>query len=410
MVYKIIQRWATFFLRLYFRRTIVYGLEHIPEDGPLIVASNHPSAFMEASILGTVIRRPLHFLVRGDMFNPKFQWLFNWTNQIPIFRQKDGIGNLRKNASSFELTYKKLADGEAVLIFPEAKTILEKKMRPIQRGTAHLAFGTIPFLKAEDQLNVLPVGVNFIDPRIPGTDVVVRFGPAFVTEHATRDDRKAIDHFTGQLEEAMRPLIIEVGERGHEKDYDVLASIYLRCGLVSKDTGRVHQHLVIIAKAVSDSDNNLQLFDQIHSFRSLLMKRKIKEAVYFPDILRLNHLGLLALLMLKSVWLLSGGWIWRMTRNVIFSKIRKDTFQSPVSVGAAMVLFPIIALLFFLIILIAGWPLWIVPVWMVVMMSGIFFRVPVHLLYKIMLLKPGVKRQLGKKIIEFKGEVNKLIQ
>ena len=133
MVYQIIRLWATLFLRLYFRKTIVYGLEHIPKKGPLIVASNHPSAFLEASIMGTILGRPLHYLVRGDMFHPKFQWLFDWTNQIPIYRQKDGISNLRKNASSFELTYRKLADGEAVLIFPEAKTILEKRMRPIQR-------------------------------------------------------------------------------------------------------------------------------------------------------------------------------------------------------------------------------------------------------------------------------------
>src|SRR5688572_11115669 len=152
MVYQIIRIWATIFLRMYFRKTVVYGIEHIPRKGPLIVASNHPSAFLEASIMGTTLGRPLHYLVRGDMFHPKFRWLFDWTNQIPIYRQKDGISNLRKNASSFELTYRKLADGEAVLIFPEAKTTLEKRMRPIQRGTANLAFGTLPFIKEGEEL------------------------------------------------------------------------------------------------------------------------------------------------------------------------------------------------------------------------------------------------------------------
>jgi 1-acyl-sn-glycerol-3-phosphate acyltransferase len=410
MVYQIIQRWATFFLRLYFRRTIIHGLEHIPTKGPLIVASNHPSAFMEASILGTVIRRPLHFLVRGDMFNPKFQWLFDWTNQIPIFRQKDGIGNLRKNASSFELTYKKLADGEAVLIFPEAKTVLEKKLRPIQRGTAHLAFGTLPYLKEGDQLQVLPVGVNFVDPRIPGTDVVVRFGPAFLTEQASREDRKAIDHFTEKLEESMRPLIIEVGEKSEEKDYDVLASVYLRGGLESKDSNTVFQHLTAIAKYISVPSNDNPLAEKLRAFRSTLARKNLKEAIYFPDLLLLARPGILFVLVMKCVWLISGGWLWRVTRSIIFAKIKKNTFQSPVSVGAAMVLYPVVAILLLLVCLIAGWPIWIVLIWMMEMIGGMFFRAPFHLIYRVLFLSPKVKQQLSADVNEFKGSIQAIIQ
>lgn len=410
MVYRIIQRWATFFLRLYFRRTIVHGLEHIPQKGPLIVASNHPSAFMEASMLGTVIRRPLHFLVRGDMFNPKFQWLFDWTNQIPIFRQKDGIGNLRKNASSFELTYKKLASGEAVLIFPEAKTLLEKKLRPIQRGTAHLAFGTLPYLNEGDQLMVLPVGVNFIDPRVPGTDVVVRFGPAFHTEQASREDRKAIDHFTEGLEQAMKPLVIQVDDDDREKDYDVLASVYLRDGMAVQDSGVVHNQLVAIADAINRLDNHVELKKSLNTFRSSLQKHQLLGAIYFPDVLRMNRFLLALMLVMKCVWLLAGGWVWRLIRMVIFSKIRKNTFQSPVTVGVAMVLYPVVAVLFFLFCILFGWPLWLVPVWMGVMISGMFYRVPLPLLSGILFLSPKVKSRISRDIQDFKIEIEKMIR
>ncbi len=410
MVYRIIQCWATFFLRLYFRKTIVHGLQYIPTSGPLIVASNHPSAFMEASILGTVIRRPLHFLVRGDMFNPKFQWLFDWTNQIPIFRQKDGIGNLRKNASSFELTYKKLASGEAVLIFPEAKTLLEKRMRPIQRGTAHLAFGTLPFLHGDDQLSILPVGVNFVDPRVPGTDVIVRFGPSFITQQATREDRKAIDAFTEQLDRAMRPLIIEVGERSEEKDYDVLASVYLRAMSLSEDSDLVHHQLVSLAKKVSDEENSKSLLEKVRAYRSRLRKSKLTEAVYFPDMILMHRPGLFILLVLKFLWLVAGGWLWRLTRSVIFSKIKKDTFQSPVTVGAAMVLYPILALLLMLVCLLAGWPMWFVVLWMVTMISGMLFRTPIQLISRILVLHPKVKRELSRSLKYFKKEMANAIK
>lgn len=410
MVYQIIRLWATLFLRLYFRKTIVYGLEHIPRKGPLIVASNHPSAFLEASIMGTILGRPLHYLVRGDMFHPKFSWLFNWTNQIPIYRQKDGISNLRKNASSFELTYRKLADGEAVLIFPEAKTILEKRMRPIQRGTAHLAFGTLPFVKEGEELLILPVGVNFTEPRIPGTDVVVRFGAPFLTEHATREDREAIERFTNTLCASMSPLIIQVTDEGYDHHYDVLASMYMRCVQAGRPDGSAHDDLVALAGVVNHHDRYKALLEKVHTYFHSLKKMKIADAVYFPDLVMANRLVLAIMLILKFIWMLSGGWIWRSVRSIIFSKIKSNTFKSPVTVGAAMVLYPLISLILLVTCLIAGWPLWIVFVWMMVMISGMFFRPPLHLIWSLWTLGFAKKAKLKSEISGIRKEVTSLLE
>lgn len=410
MVYQIIRIWATIFLRIYFRRTIVYGLEHIPRKGPLIVASNHPSAFLEASILGTVLGRPLHYLVRGDMFHPKFAWLFDWTNQIPIYRQKDGISNLRKNASSFELTYRKLADGEAVLIFPEAKTTLEKRMRPIQRGTAHLAFGTLPFVKEGETLPILPVGVNYTEPRLAGTDVVVRFGAPFNTQQATRDDREAIDSFTETLSEAMSPLIVQIGEEENEKYYDVLASVYFRFICCRPGEEVVHDDLVRISSWVNQQEKGGHQLKGIHDFLQNLKRNKINEAAYFPDLLVRNRVVLAVMLVMKAIWLVAGGWIWRVARNMIFSKIKANTFKSPVAVGAAMVLYPFIALLFAIVCLIFAWPVWYVLIWIGVMWLGAMFRQPLVLILKVMILGGNAKSKLRGDVLAFRNEVAELLK
>lgn len=407
MAYKIIQRWATFFLRLYFGRTIVIGLEHVPEKGPLIVASNHPSAFMEASVLGTVIKRPLHFLVRGDMFNPKFQWLFDWTNQIPIFRQRDGIGNLRKNASSFALTYKKLADGEAVLIFPEARTLLEKRLRPIQRGTAHLAFGTLPHLKAGDTLQVLPVAVNFIDPRIPGADVIVRFGPAFVTEEGSREDRQAIDRFTQTLSDAMHPLVIEVEKDEDVPAYDLAASLYLKSSLRSSNDEQVHADLSRLATAVHDHDD---LSKRVNVILNLLRNADAERAAYYPGLITQSRWVLFFSVLLKTLWWIAGGWLWSLIRYFIFSKIRKSTFQSPVTVGAAMVLYPLFAICILILFMTAGWPLWIFVIWILLMMSGRLFYPPLPLMMRMVLLSPKIRRGLSAGMADLSQLIGNVVQ
>jgi len=397
-MYNLIRVWATLFLRLYFRRTIVYGKEKVPVKGPLIVASNHPSAFMEASTIATVIGRPIHFLVRGDVFHPKFQWLFNWTNQIPIYRQKDGISNLRKNASSFDLTYKRLADRNAVLIFPEAKTLLEKKMRPIQRGTAHLAFGTLPLLETGEELKVIPVGVNFMNPRIPGTPVVIQFGEPFVTAQATREDRNAIEEFTLKLSDAMSPLIIQVLDGANEPKYDCLASIYMSMIRNKRPKEVVHQDLLKIAAIVNESEPHREFLHDINQHLHFLQREKMKEGIYFPRLFLMSRVGLAILFLIKWVWFLSGGWIWRLIRHLIFSKIKTETFQGPTTVGVAMVIFPFLSLLAAVIFMVAGISLWWILVWWVIMMLGKFIPPPLSIIWKVLCINQKTRTTISQSI------------
>ncbi len=407
MIYSFIRFWAKIFLRLYFRKTIVYGAEKVPATGPMILASNHPSAFMEAALLTTVMKRDVYFLVRGDMFHPKFKWLFDWTKQIPIYRQKDGISNLRKNASSFDLTYRKLAEGESVLIFPEAKTTLEKKMRPIQRGTAHLAFGTLPFIKDGDVLMVQPVGVNYTDPRVPGTDVVIRFTDPFAVAAGTREDRDAIESFTNQLSDAMHPLIVQV-EDAQEKKYDVLASIYLRMIYDNAPPKDGIQPLHLIAKELHEGEMKENVQSGADTIIKSLKATKNIEAVYFPDLVILNNFGLAIMILLKSIWLLAGGWIWRLVRGFIFKKIKTNTFQGPTSLGVMMVVMPLMALILLITLLLLGIPGWYVLVWLFVMWLGTLIRPSLPLLMKLIGMGGKLKAELKGTILTLRRQVEQI--
>lgn len=408
-MYAFIRWWATIFLRLYFRKTIIYGLDQVPEKGPLIVASNHPSAFMEASILSTVIKRPVHFLVRGDMFHPRFRWLFDWTKQIPIYRQKDGMSNLRKNASSFDLTYKKLGEGAAVLIFPEAKTVLEKKLRPIQRGTAHLAFGTMPFLQPSDQLMIQPVGVNFTEPRIPGTDVVVRFGKPFIASNASREDRDAIEQFTIELSEAMDGLVIQVGDNVKELNYDLVASIYFRMVYDNQPGADAFIGLKKIEETINNFKSDDTINVQIVEATRELGQMNIIKAVYFPELLVLNRMGLLMMSLLKTGWIISGGWLWLLVRNTVFAKIKTNTFQGPTTLGAFMVVMPLATIILAIVLLIADISLIYLLLWLLVMWMGTLIRAPLNLIIKILLIPALKKKFLKHKILLIRKHTEKIV-
>jgi hypothetical protein len=60
------------------------------------------------------------------------------------------------------------------------------------------------------------------------------------------------------------------------------------------------------------------------------------------------------------------------TGEFIFRKSRNDTFQGPTTVGAAMVLFPLLSLILALMCYLTGWPYWWILVWWLVLMFGKF--------------------------------------
>jgi hypothetical protein len=123
----------------------------------------------------------------------------------------------------------------------------------------------------------------------------------------------------------------------------------------------------------------------------------------------MNSISLFVLLVLKVIWLVAGGWIWRMVRGVIFSKIKANTFKSPVAVGAAMVIYPLIALLFLIVCLMAGWPVWYVLGWLFVMWSGIFFRPSLGLIWKVLTVGGKTKSRLKKDVRGFRHEISSLL-
>ncbi|MDX1684408.1 MAG: 1-acyl-sn-glycerol-3-phosphate acyltransferase [Saprospiraceae bacterium] len=204
----------TLAFRVYFRRIEVKGRYIMPDEGPVLVACNHPSSFLEGCLVSCFQDREMHYLVRGDVFNIKWlRPLLLWTNQIPIYRFRDGFSSLKKNQSTFSTTYKVLGSGEAVIIYPEGSTELVKQLRPLQKGLARLSMGTISEYP-ELPLKVVPVGVNYNDALHFRSSVIVSVGEALDAqkyfEDYQNDERRAFRRITKDVHEIMSNHIIHL--------------------------------------------------------------------------------------------------------------------------------------------------------------------------------------------------------
>jgi glycerol-3-phosphate O-acyltransferase / dihydroxyacetone phosphate acyltransferase len=179
MFYYLVRPLARLGTYLFFQKIYFANENRIPRDKPVILAINHPTGFMEPIIMAVLLKKPLHFLVRGDFFSKKiYGALLRALHMIPIFRMRDntGFSGVKSNFSTFEACYAGLKSGKIIMIFPEGRTVLEKRLRPLQRGLVRIAFGTLERYPELEDLFIVPVGVNFTDGEGPRGKVMINFG------------------------------------------------------------------------------------------------------------------------------------------------------------------------------------------------------------------------------------------
>jgi glycerol-3-phosphate dehydrogenase (NAD(P)+) len=134
LMYWIVRGVLQPFFHLYFRLSRI-GREHIPAQGPVILASNHRS-FLDPFIIATVARRPLYYVAKEELFRNRFLgWLLNNLGAFPV-RRGEGDSDMVDTARAI------LDRGDAVLIFAEGTRIRPGALGRPRRGVGRLALET----------------------------------------------------------------------------------------------------------------------------------------------------------------------------------------------------------------------------------------------------------------------------
>src|ERR1700739_512664 len=98
IVHPFIRAWIKCTCYFYFEKILVKGQSNIPDDGPVILASNHPNSFLDGLVLTAYYKKPIYYLARGDVFSSPFVSFFlRFLNIVPIFRREEGAENFPKN-------------------------------------------------------------------------------------------------------------------------------------------------------------------------------------------------------------------------------------------------------------------------------------------------------------------------
>ena len=114
----------------------ISGREHLPEDGPFIVTSNHLS-LVDPVFVALAVGRLVRFLALDELFNRTRvgDEIMYYFGSIPISRDRPPLGALQDALAVLE-------EGNILGVFPEGGRALHWGERSIKRGAAWLSLAT----------------------------------------------------------------------------------------------------------------------------------------------------------------------------------------------------------------------------------------------------------------------------
>jgi 1-acyl-sn-glycerol-3-phosphate acyltransferase len=206
--------------RKLFQKIHLHNRKGVPANKPVLIASNHPTAFIDPLFFCIFFDPPVYNMTRGDIFRkPFFRKLLEHCNMFPVYRQRDGYDKRDRNDEVFEYCQKKLVEGVAVNIFVEGEHHLDKRVLSMQKGIARIAFGTYENHPMDD-LQIVPVGCNYSAGDILRDEAKVNVGaPIFVKDYWEKyreNPGAAINSLCGDIRKALITLCYHIENRNDD--------------------------------------------------------------------------------------------------------------------------------------------------------------------------------------------------
>ncbi len=145
-LYVVVRALAVLVLRGWFRVRFK-GSEHIPADGPAIIAPNHKN-FLDAFFIGLATRRPVRYMAKIELLGGPLGWLLLRLGAFPVRRGEADL-------EAIETARTILADDGVVVVFPEGTRVEE----PDALGSPHHGAGRL----------ALETGAPIVPTAITGT-------------------------------------------------------------------------------------------------------------------------------------------------------------------------------------------------------------------------------------------------
>ena len=267
MIHNFLKFLFTSALGIFFKEYKVVNKTAIPEEGPLIVVSNHPSTFMDPIIVANLLKQDAHFIAKGTLFNSVFKdWTMrNIVKAIPVYRRQDNAGKGQNNEAMFDQCFEFLEEKGTLIIFPEGTSISERKLQDIKTGTARIALGAEARNNFQLGVRILSVGINYSDAPSFRSDVWVNVEELIhVKDYQVayeKDDRQAVNLLTDKIQHHLENNLIIADDEQEDQFIKNVEAIY-KNELVAELNLDPKLHAFTLTKGIQEAVNHFEDLDE----------------------------------------------------------------------------------------------------------------------------------------------------
>jgi 1-acyl-sn-glycerol-3-phosphate acyltransferase len=170
-------------------RPRVFGREHLPAAGPLILVSNHAS-WWDIPAVGQVQPRTIRYMAKAELFRiPVFGRIVAWGGGFPVRRGEADRDALRT-------VHETLVAGGVVGIFIQGHR--QAELEGAKAGAGRCA--------VVEDAPVVPVAIRGTGDWRPGRCITISFGPARTYERGDRRPAQAYRETADELMAEIRRL------------------------------------------------------------------------------------------------------------------------------------------------------------------------------------------------------------
>ena len=291
--YRAVRAVARFWLWFLFKAVDARHPERVPAGGPILLCVNHPNNFIDSLVVGSVVRRKVHYLATAAMFrNPLLARFLRACGAIPVYRRQDDPDMMDRNTDTFAACYEAFRRGRLVAIYPEGTTHAEVRVQRIKTGAARIALGYES--EHPGQLSMLPVGLSFEARKSFRGRVLVAFGepiqPSAYLAAWYQDPVKAVDALTRDLQWAMEAQVVNVERIDDQRLLAAVEELYrdelVQQVMETRGLRRRDVDPVRLSRSIADAMRHFKatdpgrveaLWQRIQAYRSLLAQYQVRD-------------------------------------------------------------------------------------------------------------------------------------
>lgn len=184
------------FLSLFFSSIVIRGIQHLPTQGPLVLAPKHYSRW-DPFVLAVLSVEPLWFMTNANQFSGLQGWFLTRLGAFPVDVEHPKV-------ASFRYAIELLKAQKKLMLFPEGGIVRDQPLRSLKPGLARLVLQAEAAAPASTPIPIVPVAIRYQPAPAWRSHIIIAIRPPlYAADYRQSSEKQTAQAITTGLEASL---------------------------------------------------------------------------------------------------------------------------------------------------------------------------------------------------------------